>query len=259
MLPHKLFRWRSSQAVSDTIGAATGVTTMLITVAGLIAVGQAWITQSVLQRVANQAAQSEARQGCWTNATSQAVAESLQTSSIAPGAVTVTRWAALGTAYGNPVNVTLAARFSVPLYGATTVTASAAMPSAYAASNGIPTCIGPTAPTLPPSSGASPSIPPLLNTVTPNPLTPGDSVTLTGVNLGAQDTSGDTLMFTDNGYSWGSSNTLVISSWSTTSITFLVPADAPPTNGAQYATIAVTVANSQGVPVSSAPMEVSVQ
>ena len=84
-------------------------------------------------------------------------------------------------------------------------------------------------------------------------------MTLTGINLGAQDTPGDTITFTDNGYSWGSSNTLVPSAWSSTSITFLVPADAPPTNGAQYAAIEITTANSQGVPVSSAPMEVSVQ
>jgi len=270
-----LGRWRRPHAVSDTIGAATGVTAMLITVAGLIAVGQAWSTQSILQRVANQAVQSEARQGCWTADTTDAVAESLQASTIAPGVVQVTHWTQIGTAYGNPVSVTLAAHFSVALYGATTVTASASAPSAYAAANGTPACAGATTPDLANPPVSTNLVPPFIQTVTPNPVTPGDSVTLTGTNLGAPDTSGDWVTFTDNGYQWGSGsgsgsdNTLVTtpSAWTATSLTFQVPASAPSTSGRQYATISVTTTTTttsasgttSTTTLTSAPMEVTVQ
>lgn len=238
------YRWRARAAVSDTIGAATGFVALATLVAGLLGLGDALQAHTTLSRAVNTAVQSEAQFGCWTAVTSEAVAQTLQGGGVSPAQVQVPTYTSEPATYGNPVAAKLAAAIHLPVIGAVPLTVQAGAPS-QASGAAVPAC---TAPNLanPPQHAVDTN--PQLQSISANPMVPGEQVTLQGAHLG---TSGS-LTLTDGAYSWGSAQ-MTVSGWASDQITFTVPSNAPATSGSAYASLTVT-ANG----LTSAPFLVSI-
>lgn len=263
-------QWRRTAAVSTTISAAVGFLAITVFTLCVYGLGQAVQMHSVLARATTLAVATEAQTGCWTNASSEVVAQTLQNSGINPALVTVVQYTQNAVAYGNPVRVTLAGTFSMlapgsqpiqphellaarvrhaVVLGRYTLTAQATGSSYYTQGGGSSACATPNLVNPPSTVSTTPA--PLITGISPNPLTPNTSATLTGTNFGSSASSGY-LTFTDQGSSWGSAqNTqMTVTSWSSTSIAFIVPASAPATGNPPYATVTVTAGSQTSVPLS---------
>jgi len=224
-------RWQSRDAVSDTMGAATGITAIIFLIVGLLGVGQILSAHSALSQAANAAVNSEAQNGCWVPATTAVTRNTLQGDGINPATVTVTNhtsgetaWPTSAQPYSTPLGVQLSlvvhplSFLNVPLTVQTQAVVQTTNTSQVTCTSPIQSPLsGGTSPTGSTATDKGDVAPTILCTTT---AIPNDTTTLYGDNFGS--TTGY-VIFTDAGASWGSAqNTqMTVNAWE--------PNSAPPT------------------------------
>ena len=101
-------RWHETEGLGETVGAVFGILLLVFGLTGSLSAFRLWQTHQALEHAASIALRSEEQQGCWTTATSQAVATAAQGAGLNPQGIKITRSATQTAEYGQPVSVTLA-------------------------------------------------------------------------------------------------------------------------------------------------------
>jgi len=214
-------RWRGEQAVSDTVGAAAGITALIFLITGLLGVGEVLSAHAALSQAANAGLNTISADGCWTQATSDTIAHDVASAhGLSPATTTAsliapTPWPTTPQLPTTAITVRLSATmhpglgFAIPLTiqvqgvvvnpGTSNVTCltSPSLTNADASAKVSAAAIG----------SASPQI------VSAGPAIPGQSLTISGDNFGT--TPGAVILTTAAGQSWGSaqSTQMVQSAW----------------------------------------------
>lgn len=142
--------------LSSGTGAIGGLILFVTALTGGIGAVQIARVHAALAQAAQAAAQSEQQSGCWTDATTQAVYQTLKGAGLNPGTVAITADTGQSTAYGGAVTAGLATKVGVSVLGTSLMTvpiAAAANASSFwtpaGAGGSNPACTTPaTCPTV---------------------------------------------------------------------------------------------------------------
>lgn len=96
-------RWRETQGLGEIVGGIGALLLLVFVLTGAISAFRLWQTHQVLDQAAAIALRSEEQNGCWTSATSQAVATTLQHGGLNPDGVHITAYAANQANYGQGI------------------------------------------------------------------------------------------------------------------------------------------------------------
>ncbi len=100
-------RWQDTQGLGETVGAIGGLLILTFGLTGSLSAFRLWQTHQALEHAASVALRSEEQQGCWTAATTAAVAQSVQGAGLNPQGVKVVGYTGQSVNYGQPVRVTV--------------------------------------------------------------------------------------------------------------------------------------------------------
>jgi hypothetical protein len=219
-------RWRAEKAVSDTLGTFGGMVAIFVMIGGLLGVGEVLGAHSTLSQAANAGLLTMESDGCWTQATSDAIAHDvasavgLSPASVTASLVTPTPWPASPKPPETPITLQLSTvmhpgiGFTIPLRARVTgVVTNPGTSNAVCLTSPTLTTADATAPAnLAAIGSASPQI------VSVGPAIPGQDATITGDNFGplqAGTATGAVILTTASGDSWGSADNIqmVLSAW----------------------------------------------